>query len=78
MLYTTTVSLVRHCGYSGKGITYTLRIYRTYEDGTEQDTRCTNYSGKDRKLAFADFEKIKSEHRDYIVHQDTDKKSWER
>lgn len=72
------VKLIRHHDYRTNRIVYTLATCRRFEDGHEIDTKSTNYEGKNRKQAFADFDNYVKEHPGITVEKDVDKKPWER
>lgn len=78
MPYTLHLELVRHKGYFDKRVTYTLRLYRLYEDGHQQDEEKTTYAGTQRRQAMADFEAEKKKRPGIHTVLEIGKKSWEK
>lgn len=78
MPYTLHLELVRRKGYFDKRVTYTLRLYRLYEDGHKQDEQKTTYSGAERKKAFSDFEEVKKQRPGIDYKIDVEKAKWEK
>lgn len=78
MPYTLQLELVRHKGYFDKRVTYTLRLYRLYEDGHQQDEEKTTYAGTERKRALLDYEAVRRQRPGINSSVDISKKSWER
>ena len=78
MPYTLHLELVRHKGYFDKRVTYTLRLYRLYEDGHQQDEEKTTYAGTQRRQAMEDFETEKKKRPGIPAVLDIGKKSWEK
>lgn len=78
MPYTLHLELVRHKGYFDKRVTYTLRLYRLYEDGHQQDEEKTTYAGTQRRQAMEDFETEKKKRPGIPTVLDIGKKSWEK
>lgn len=72
------VKLIRHHDYRTSRIIYTLTTCRRFDDGHEIDAKSTNYNGKSRKQALADFDSYVKEHPGIIAEKDIEKKSWER
>lgn len=69
--------LERVPNYSGK-ITYCIRFFTVYEDGTRCETASERYDGKARHKAIARFEALKKERRNAEFIKDIAKKQWER
>ena len=69
--------LERVPSYSGK-ITYYIRFFTVYEDGTRCETASERYDGKARHKAIARFEALKKERRNAEFIKDIAKKQWER
>ncbi len=72
------VKLIRLRDYRANRVIYTLTTCRRFEDGHEIDVKSTNYEGKNRKQALADFYSYVKEHPGIIAEKDVEKKSWER
>lgn len=54
MTYHMELSLVRHRGWSGR-VTYRLTLSKVYEDGTNEELSSTDYEGKERHKAIAEY-----------------------
>lgn len=72
----TVVKLQRLHGYGG--ISYYIRFAIVYEDGTETETACESFAGKERHKAIARFKELKSLHKNYEFVEDIAKGAWER
>ena len=75
--YRDRLELVRDPGYRGKPVLYFVRIVRTYEDGTTEDTLSETYPGKQRREALARFAELRRQRPGIDALQDIEKKSWE-
>lgn len=71
------IELQRQRGYSG-GVTYYIRFWTQYEDGTRVCTAQESYCGKERHKALARFEELKKQHPGIEAVMDIEKRSWER
>ena len=71
------IELQRQRGYSG-GVTYYIRFWAQYEDGTRVETATETFSGKDRHKAIARFEELKKQRPGIEAVKDIEKRSWER
>ena len=71
------IELQRQRGYSG-GVTYYIRFWTQYEDGTRVETATETFSGKDRHKAIARFEELKKQRPGIEAVKDIEKRSWER
>ena len=76
--YSLRLELRREAGWYGKGVTYYVTIYKTFEDGTEIMELSEHYPGKERRTALARFEELKKQRPGIEVVKDIEKKSWER
>ena len=76
--YRDRLELRRDPGYRGKPVTYSVRIVRTYGDGTTEQPLSETYSGADRRKAFARFAEIRRQRPGIDAVQDTDRRAWER
>ncbi len=70
------VMIQRYNGYSG--ITYYIRYFTEYEDGTRIETATEKFLGKERHTALKRFAQLKKEHPGIEYVMDIEKKSWER
>lgn len=70
------VKLERYNGYNG--ITYYIRHFTEYEDGTKVETATETFPGKERRAAIKRFEELKKERPGIDYIKDIEKKSWER
>lgn len=70
------VMLQRYNGY--KGITYYIRYFIEYEDGTKVETATETFPGKERHTALKRFAQLKKERPGIEYVMDIEKKSWER
>ena len=77
MPYKTTLSIKRNRGYK-KEVSYTVKITRVYEDGTEDCTLLERYSGKDRHIAIKRFDTLAKGYPGIECEKDIAKRSWER
>lgn len=59
-------------------ITYYVRMFKVYEDGTEAQTLHETYPGKQRRDALARFEELKKKHPGIETIKDIERRSWER
>lgn len=78
MPYKLRLSLIRHAPWSGRGVTFDLRIIRIYEDGTAVDELHEHYTGKQRREALARFEELKKQRPGIEIVVDIERRSWER
>lgn len=58
MNFTEEIELQRYQNYAGR-ITYYIRRFRIYEDGTRTETETTTYTGKERHKALAYYSELK-------------------
>lgn len=65
-----------YTGYSG--ITYYIRYFTEYEDGTKVETATETFPGKERHTAIKRFEELKKARPGIEYIKDIEKKSWER
>lgn len=70
------VKLERYNGYNG--ITYYIRYFTEYEDGTKVETATESFPGKERHAAIKRFEELKKARPGIEYIKDIEKKSWER
>lgn len=70
------VKLERYNGYNG--ITYYIRYFTEYEDGTKVETETERFPGKERRAAIKRFEELKKARPGIEYIKDIEKKSWER
>lgn len=70
------VMLQRYNGYNG--ITYYIRYFTEYEDGTRVETATETFPGKERHTALKRFAQLKKERPGIEYVKDIEKKSWER
>lgn len=59
-------------------ITYYIRHFTEYEDGTKVETATETFPGKERHAAIKRFEELKKERPGIEYIKDIEKKSWER
>lgn len=71
------VEIQRYRGYRNE-ITYFVRQYTIYEDGTRVETTAEKFCGKDRSKAIARFEEIKRQNPGIESVKDIARKSWEK
>lgn len=76
MSYSDRLELERYPGYNG--ITYYVRIVRTYADKTKIETLSETYDGKDRHKAIKRFNQIKKERPGIESVMDIERRCWER
>lgn len=76
MSYSDRLELERYPGHNG--ITYYVRIVRTYADKTKIETLSENYDGKERHKAIKRFNQIKKERPGIESVMDIERRSWER
>ena len=76
--YRERLELVRDPGYRGKPVVYTVRIVRTYEDGTTEKPLEEIYTGAQRREALARFAALKRQRPGLEAVEDIAKRSWER
>ena len=76
MAYTERLEIERYPG--GSGITYYVRIIRTYEDGTKQKVLNETYSGKERRKALDRYEELKKQRPGIEAVKDIERRSWEK
>lgn len=69
--------LERVPSYSGK-ITYYIRFFSDYEDGTTVNTASEAFEGRDRHKAIARFEELRRQRPGIEAEKRIDKKQWER
>lgn len=70
------VMLQRYNGYHG--ITYYIRYFTEYEDGTRVETATETFPGKERHAALKRFAQLQKERPGIEYVMDIEKKSWER
>lgn len=70
------VMLQRYNGYNG--ITYYIRYFTEYEDGTKVETATETYPGKERHAALKRFAQLQKERPGLEYVTDIEKKPWER
>ena len=78
MTYKERLELERHPRICGGGISYYVRIVRTYEDGTEVKQLHETYSGKERRKALDRFEELKKQRPGIEAIKDIERKSWKK
>lgn len=76
MAYSDRLELERYPGYNG--ITYYVRIIRTYSDKTKIETLSETYDGKYRHKAIKRFNQLKKERPGIESVMDIERRSWER
>lgn len=59
-------------------VTYYIRHWRHYEDGTKIETDTERYPGKERHKALARFDELLKQHPGIEATRDIERKSWER
>ena len=77
MTYKERLELERYPHWSG-GISYYVRIVRTYEDGTSENVLSETYSGKERRKSLDRFEELKKQRPGIEAIKDIERRSWER
>lgn len=71
--------LKRDRNYYDKHVYYYITTYEINLDtGVEVLKDSKRYAGKDKKQAFADFEQMHKENKNWIFEKDIDKKQWEK
>ena len=78
MPYKLRLSLVRHSPWSGRGVTFDLRIIRIYEDGNAVDELHEHYTGKQRREALARYAELKKQRPGIDAVLDIERRTWER
>lgn len=76
--YKLRLELKREAGWTGRGVTYFVTIYKTFDDGTEVMELNERYPGKERHKAQARFEELKKQRPGIETVKDIERKSWER
>lgn len=76
MAYSDRLELERYPGHNG--ITYYVRIVRTYSDKTKIETLSETYDGKERHKAIKRFNEIKKERPGIESVMDIERRGWER
>lgn len=76
--YSLRLELERYPATSFHGVSFEIRIVKTYEDGTAVPELREKFKGKDRRQALARFEELKKQRPGIEVWQDMEKRSWER
>lgn len=76
MAYSDRLELERYPGYNG--ITYYVRIVRTYVDKTKIETLSETYDGKERHKAIKRFNQLKKERPGIESIIDIERRCWER
>ena len=71
------IELQRYRGYHG-GVTYYIRFWTQYDDGTRVETATETFSGKDRHKAIARFEELKKQRPGIEAVKDIEKRHWEK
>lgn len=77
-VYKLRLELKRQAGWYGRGVTYYVTIYKTFEDGTEITELSEHYPGKERHKALARYEELKKQRPGIEAVKDIEKSSWER
>ena len=77
MPYTYRRACTRNKSWTSKRVTYTIKLTRTYEDGTTVDEIEETFSGKDRKQALERFEELKKSRPGIPADLDLEKARWE-
>lgn len=77
MSYKETLLLKRDRHYKGS-VYFIIWNIKEFEDGTKQETRLKNYSGKERAQAIKDFEAMVKARPGVIAVKDIEKAKWER
>jgi len=72
--YKLRLELKRQAGWSGRGVTYYVTIYKTCEDGTEIEELREHYPGKERHKALGRFEELKKQRPGIKTVKDIEKK----
>ena len=76
--YALRLSLVRHPAWGRHGVTFDLRLFRRYEDGTESDELHERFAGPQRREALARYEALRRSHPGIQAEKDMERRSWER
>lgn len=76
--YTLVLKLVRHPGWGRSGVTFNLRLFRQYEDGTTIDELHEHYTGKQRREAIARYDALRHSHPGIQAEKDIERRAWER
>lgn len=76
MAYSDRLELERYPGYNG--ITYYVRIIRTYSDKTSIETLTERFDGKERHKAIKRFNQLKKERPGIESVMNIERRSWER
>ena len=71
------IELQRYVKYD-KHITYYIRHFTEYEDGTRVETETETFTGKERRAALKRFEELKKARPGIEVEIDIEKRAWER
>lgn len=71
------IELQRYRGYHG-GVTYYIRFWTQYDDGTRVKTATETYSGKERHKAIARFEELKKQRPGIEAEKRIEKQQWEK
>lgn len=78
MSYSRKLVITRHPSWSGRGVTFDVRITRTFEDKTTIDELHERFTGKERRDALKRFEELKRTHPGIDSEMDIEKRSWEK
>lgn len=71
------VKLERFKSYNGS-VTYYIRFFTEYEDGTKVETATETFTGKERHTAIKRFEELRKQSPGIAYIIDIEKKQWER
>lgn len=69
---------LQRCPHIGGGITYHIRHFTEYEDGTRVETETETFPGKERRAALKRFEELKKARPGIECKIDIEKRAWER
>lgn len=72
------IRLERYKKYQGNIFYYIIFYDVNLTDGHQEETNRLTYTGKDRKTAFTEFERLCKENKNAIIEKDIEKKKWER
>lgn len=78
MPYSLTLELTRYKGWRGHCVTYTVRIFRTYEDKSESVELRETFDGKNRHKAIARYKELAKTHPGINCKMDIEKAQWEK
>lgn len=72
------LELVRRPSWGGGGVSFTLRLFRRYDDGTEIDELHERYTGRQRREAIARYEALRRSRPGIQAEKDLERRPWER